>query len=71
MKMHINRFYLSSIIGFIIIGCVFILLGIILILTDNDNLAGHILLVMGTAIIAIVNVVLMVKSIIDLKKLTK
>lgn len=71
MKMHINRFYLSSIIGFIIIGCIFVLLGIVLILTDNDNLTGHILLVIGTAIVAIVNVVLMIKSIIDLKKLTK
>lgn len=70
MKMRNNRFYLSSIIGFIV-GCVFILLGIILILTDNDNLTGHILLVIGTAIAAIVNIALMIKSIIDLKKLTK
>lgn len=70
MKMQNNRFYLSIIVGFII-GCVFILLAIILILTDNDNLTGHILLVVGTAIAAIVNIVLMIKSIIDLKKLTK
>lgn len=70
MKMQNNRFYLSIIVGFIV-GCVFILLGIILILTDNDNLTGHILLVIGTAIAAIVNIVLMIKSIIDLKKLTK
>lgn len=70
MKMQNNRFYLSIIVGFIA-GCVFVLLGIILILTDNDNLTGHVLLVIGTAIVAIVNIVLMIKSIIDLKKLTK